>query len=93
MILLVQFRRSHPSIFIFPGSTQDLSCLVPGTPHIPVFTEESPQIIPVNDGVVDPELVPEGIIFLFDFVELHLEFGRAIIGIPLAEKRSPPSAR
>lgn len=55
----------------FSGSTRDLPCFVPGAAHIPVFPEESPQIVPVNDGVIDPELVPEIVVFLFDLMELH----------------------
>ena len=58
-------------IYDFSGSTQDLPCIVPATAHIPVFSKESPQIVPINDGVVDPELVPEVVVFLFDLMELH----------------------
>ena len=91
-MICFQFGCAHPFISAFPGSTRDLSCLIPGTAHIPVFTEEPPQIVPVNDGIVDPELIPEIIVFLFDFVELHLEFG-SNRKVPLAEKRFLPSAR
>ena len=31
----------------------------PGAAHDPVLLKEFPQIMPVNDGIVDPELVPE----------------------------------
>lgn len=46
----------------------------------PVLSEKPPQIMAVNDEIIDPEFIPEIKIFLFDFMELHLEFGRAIIG-------------
>ena len=62
-------------IYDFSGSIRDLTCFIPGAAHIPVFPKEPPQIVPVNDGVVDPELVQEIIIFLFDLMELHLEAG------------------
>lgn len=62
-------------IYDFSGSTRDLPCIVPAAPHIPVFPKESPQIVPVNDGVIDPKLVPEIVVFLFDLMELHLEAG------------------
>ena len=62
-------------IYDFSGSTRDLPCLIPGAAHIPVFSKESAQIVPVNDGVVDPELVPEIVVFLFDLLELHLKPG------------------
>ena len=46
-------------IYDFSGSTRDLPCLIPGAAHVPVFSEKPPQIVSVNDGVIDPELVPE----------------------------------
>lgn len=46
----------------------------------PVLSEKPPQIMAVNDEIIDPEFIPEIKIFLFDFMELHLEFGGAVIG-------------
>lgn len=46
----------------------------------PILSKKPPQIMAVNDEIIDPEFIPEVKIFLFDFMELHLEFGGAVIG-------------
>ena len=45
----------------------------------PVLSEKPPQIMPVNDEIIDPEFITEIKIFLFDFMELHLKFWRAVV--------------
>ena len=75
----VRLRHFRPFVSVFPGSTRDLPCFVPGAAHVPVFSEKPPQIMPVNDEIIDPEFIPEIKIFLFDFMEFHLKFGGAVV--------------
>lgn len=67
-------------IFLAFTPSSFVPCFTSELIKAPILSKKPPQIMAVNDEIIDPELVPEGIIFLFDFVEFHLEFGGAVIG-------------
>lgn len=56
-----------------------VSCFASELFKAPILSEKPPQIMPVNDEIIDPEFIPEIKIFLFDFMEFHLKFGGAVV--------------